>query len=119
MLVIFVFFFFKQKTAYGMRISDWMSDVCASDLQVCAAAAQMVPYEPGIMDELDPVKALAVYIEGLGAPESIRRDAEDVKQLRAAKAKAAEQAQQQAMVQQAQGAGMEEAAKAAGAQVAA
>src|SRR3546814_10226529 len=56
--------------------------------QVFAAAAQMVPYEPGIMDELDPVKALAVYIEGLGAPESIRRDAEDVKQLRAAKAKA-------------------------------
>src|SRR3546814_7825097 len=47
--------------------------------QVFAAAAQMVPYEPGIMDELDPVKALAVYIEGLGAPESIRRDAEDVK----------------------------------------
>src|SRR3546814_9413594 len=27
-----VFFFFKQKTAYGMRISDWSSDVCSSDL---------------------------------------------------------------------------------------
>src|SRR3546814_15747533 len=27
-----VFFFFKQKTAYEMRISDWSSDVCASDL---------------------------------------------------------------------------------------
>src|SRR3546814_13618603 len=27
------FFFFKQKTAYGMRISDWSSDVCSSDLQ--------------------------------------------------------------------------------------
>src|SRR3546814_5994083 len=26
------FFFFKQKTAYEMRISDWSSDVCASDL---------------------------------------------------------------------------------------
>src|SRR3546814_962495 len=29
---ITVFFFFKQKTAYEMRISDWSSDVCSSDL---------------------------------------------------------------------------------------
>src|SRR3546814_4397963 len=34
-LLDFVFFFFKQKTAYDMRISDWSSDVCSSDLQVC------------------------------------------------------------------------------------
>src|SRR3546814_1250664 len=27
-----LFFFFKQKTAYDMRISDWSSDVCSSDL---------------------------------------------------------------------------------------
>src|SRR3546814_16453064 len=31
-LIDFVFFFFKQKTAYEMRISDWSSDVCSSDL---------------------------------------------------------------------------------------
>src|SRR3546814_8819696 len=31
---IVVFFFFKQKTAYEMRISDWSSDVCSSDLVV-------------------------------------------------------------------------------------
>src|SRR3546814_6834591 len=31
-LIIFVFFFFKQKTAYEMLISDWSSDVCSSDL---------------------------------------------------------------------------------------
>src|SRR3546814_6361037 len=30
--VLYVFFFFKQKTAYEMRISDWSSDVCSSDL---------------------------------------------------------------------------------------
>src|SRR3546814_18608162 len=30
---MFVFFFFKQKTAYEMRISDWSSDVCSSDLR--------------------------------------------------------------------------------------
>src|SRR3546814_3087330 len=29
---MFLFFFFKQKTAYEMRISDWSSDVCSSDL---------------------------------------------------------------------------------------
>src|SRR3546814_5317199 len=29
-----LFFFFKQKTAYEMRISDWSSDVCSSDLDI-------------------------------------------------------------------------------------
>src|SRR3546814_5779372 len=32
--LFFIFFFFKQKTAYEMRISDWSSDVCSSDLTV-------------------------------------------------------------------------------------
>src|SRR3546814_3216773 len=31
--VYFIVFFFKQKTAYEMRISDWSSDVCSSDLK--------------------------------------------------------------------------------------
>src|SRR3546814_6919751 len=31
------FFFFKQKTAYEMRISDWSSDVCSSDLNIVIA----------------------------------------------------------------------------------
>src|SRR3546814_9558993 len=31
-LIFILFFFFKQKTAYEMRISDWSSDVCSSDL---------------------------------------------------------------------------------------
>src|SRR3546814_9199762 len=31
-LFVIIFFFFKQKTAYEMRISDWSSDVCSSDL---------------------------------------------------------------------------------------
>src|SRR3546814_10491928 len=35
----FFVFFFKQKTAYEMRISDWSSDVCSSDLQFFAAQA--------------------------------------------------------------------------------
>src|SRR3546814_9797011 len=32
LVVCVLFFFFKQKTAYEMRISDWSSDVCSSDL---------------------------------------------------------------------------------------
>src|SRR3546814_4761915 len=32
LLCVILFFFFKQKTAYEMRISDWSSDVCSSDL---------------------------------------------------------------------------------------
>src|SRR3546814_10085516 len=32
MFLCVLFFFFKQKTAYEMRISDWSSDVCSSDL---------------------------------------------------------------------------------------
>src|SRR3546814_18586181 len=40
--MLFLFFFFKQKTAYEMRISDWSSDVCSSDL-----AAQFARDEGG------------------------------------------------------------------------
>src|SRR3546814_8447717 len=36
-------FFFKQKTAYEMRISDWSSDVCSSDLAVAADAERDDP----------------------------------------------------------------------------
>src|SRR3546814_8939172 len=36
----FLFFFFKQKTAYEMRISDWSSDVCSSDLTPSLRAPQ-------------------------------------------------------------------------------
>src|SRR3546814_9005036 len=32
--MFYYFFFFKQKTAYEMRISDWSSDVCSSDLSM-------------------------------------------------------------------------------------
>src|SRR3546814_5268896 len=31
-MLLLLFFFFKQKTAYEVRISDWSSDVCSSDL---------------------------------------------------------------------------------------
>src|SRR3546814_7565405 len=46
--LFFRFFFFKQKTAYEMRISDWSSDVCSSDLSgmiVIGGRDQIVPPE--------------------------------------------------------------------------
>src|SRR3546814_1349112 len=39
-----MFFFFKQKTAYEMRISDWSSDVCSSDLP---RARRLTPHRRG------------------------------------------------------------------------
>src|SRR3546814_7439947 len=51
LLFLFVVFFFKQKTAYEMRISDWSSDVCSSDLRVQSAGGAVYlranePIEP-------------------------------------------------------------------------
>src|SRR3546814_8718116 len=43
--MLYVVFFFKQKTAYEMRISDWSSDVCSSDLFVAIAARESVRAE--------------------------------------------------------------------------
>src|SRR3546814_6759481 len=52
LLMMFVFFF-KQKTAYEMRISDWSSDVCSSDLDALAAAQLRAPlYEDKVVDFL-------------------------------------------------------------------
>src|SRR3546814_10150880 len=42
---ILCFFFFKQKTAYEMRISDWSSDVCSSDLVAVVLAEGKVRVE--------------------------------------------------------------------------
>src|SRR3546814_10320705 len=47
MLLSFSFFFFKQKTAYEMRISDWSSDVCSSDLLEVHAADEAFPATAG------------------------------------------------------------------------
>src|SRR3546814_1726788 len=41
-----VFFFVKQKTTYEMRISDWSSDVCSSDLGVAHGLARLSADDP-------------------------------------------------------------------------
>src|SRR3546814_1814008 len=51
-LFVFFFFFFKQKTAYEMRISDWSSDVCSSDLN------QMWRTDPDLCCQVNKVNPL-------------------------------------------------------------
>src|SRR3546814_1146152 len=43
-----ILFFFKQKTAYEMRISDWSSDVCSSDLHEAASIETEIRFEQGV-----------------------------------------------------------------------
>src|SRR3546814_2557971 len=57
-LLVSFFFFFKQKTAYDMRISDWSSDVCSSDLIAQATAESLervakATQNPGGMDAVN------------------------------------------------------------------
>src|SRR3546814_7263027 len=54
-----IFFFFKQKTAYEMRISDWSSDVCSSDL-VAGGEQQVGAVRPLDQHVEHLVEALAV-----------------------------------------------------------
>src|SRR3546814_9774820 len=64
-------FFFKQKTAYEMRISDWSSDVCSSDLQL----GTMLERSAGRIDTM-PIEAAAAETLTLRrqAIRSIMRD---------------------------------------------
>src|SRR3546814_16738206 len=58
-------FFFKQKTAYEMRISDWSSDVCSSDLSSanCAPRSPMKrPPKPAMSAPISGRKTIAAYI---------------------------------------------------------
>src|SRR3546814_12914445 len=62
------FFFFKQKTAYEMRISDWSSDVCSSDLDEMSAdvlklASDFLAREAWLLDTRAWNDWLALYAE--------------------------------------------------------
>src|SRR3546814_8849499 len=46
------FFFFKQKTAYEMRISDWSSDVCSSDLQLVDEGRNVASAEANLYKQI-------------------------------------------------------------------
>src|SRR3546814_7575616 len=53
----FFFFFFKQKTAYEMRISDWSSDVCSSDLYLYSLEYARERPQGRVPDSKDPTTA--------------------------------------------------------------
>src|SRR3546814_9601138 len=70
MQLVLELFFFKQKTAYEMRISDWSSDVCSSDLFLESAG-------PGDVVEHGVVGIQSLHAVDLGAevaPAGCRRD---------------------------------------------
>src|SRR3546814_9960567 len=52
-----LFFFFEQKTAYEMRISDWSSDVCSSDLGLYQVTQRDGARCPAAVAYLDPAKS--------------------------------------------------------------
>src|SRR3546814_3780705 len=62
-----LFFFFKQKTAYEMRISDWSSDVCSSDLKNLPRGriikdetlADIASHPPRSQEELGKIRGLS------------------------------------------------------------
>src|SRR3546814_157789 len=60
-----VFFFFKQKTAYEVRISDWSSDVCSSDLMLAVARILRTGANLLLLDEISEGLA-PVIVQALG-----------------------------------------------------
>src|SRR3546814_10217687 len=56
------FFFFKQKTAYEMRISDWSSDVCSSDLFVNRIAFDHVRQDRGCRRKDGPIQSHSPHV---------------------------------------------------------
>src|SRR3546814_14009421 len=79
MLSLCLVFFFKQKTAYEMRISDWSSDVCSSDLfrqQIRRSwfqhAARGMDHRHTVFDG-DPLRTVFLHIE-LRAPQAGKND---------------------------------------------
>src|SRR3546814_2450477 len=65
--VYIIFFFFKQKTAYEMRISDWSSDVCSSDLDDRALFFHIVDEPPDTARRARAIGAAERVVVGAGA----------------------------------------------------
>src|SRR3546814_7907502 len=73
------FFFFKQKTAYEMRISDWSSDVCSSDLSDAKAKVALGRmYAAGAGVPINKIEAARLYNKAAdgGLPQAGARPTE-------------------------------------------
>src|SRR3546814_12897969 len=71
-------FFFKQKTAYEMRISDWSSDVCSSDLNAGAGSELHLASEAGtkspvLMTSAESSGTSRIYVRGGSVSMMIRQ----------------------------------------------
>src|SRR3546814_14236034 len=64
LLLYYYFFFFKQKTAYEMRISDWSSDVCSSDLDATTRHQLRRPVQCPARPHRDPVGRAIQVVPG-------------------------------------------------------
>src|SRR3546814_4396152 len=67
------FFFFKQKTAYEMRISDWSSDVCSSDLPIFRARLVKARLKQRVVDQRRARRHLPLDNEWIETVESAKR----------------------------------------------
>src|SRR3546814_13816241 len=65
---VMFFFFFKQKTAYEMRISDWSSDVCSSDL---AVSGRLRPDEFRTQAFIDRSAVAGLWLSALRVVEGV------------------------------------------------
>src|SRR3546814_8841335 len=64
MICCVYFFFFKQKTAYELRISDWSSDVCSSDLKVGPSLYDVIGRAPASVEGFSYSKAMEEFAAG-------------------------------------------------------
>lgn len=107
---------FAVRYVSPMARAQKLDDVMAIE-QVFMSAMQMAQADPTVIDELDSSEALRLIVEGRGAPNAIRRKAEDVAKLREARAAAQQQQQQQEIMAQGAQAAAQEGGKALGAQM--
>src|SRR3546814_7668021 len=72
-----IFFFFEQKTAYEMRISDWSSDVCSSDLDVDVALDRRLQAGRTVISEIDTVLMCSEIVADVGGQIGVVLDEQD------------------------------------------
>src|SRR3546814_7779501 len=82
-MCVFFFFFFKQKTAYEMRISDWSSDVCSSDLKLVTVGIddRHVPFAYHV-DERLIAEALVAHLDRVAQLQAVLRIGKQVEEAR-------------------------------------
>src|SRR3546814_8676841 len=76
MMMCLLFFFFKQKSAYEMRISDWSSDVCSSDLTARDLLVWTNRQTDG--DGYDRLRSAFERLSGTRITTNIKADGEEI-----------------------------------------